>query len=57
MPHAVFQLEQGLEPFVERFNRLAATAVDRFAAATAIELSAGQAAAVGLVARLKGAVT
>lgn len=52
MPDAILQLEQRLEPFVERFDGLAAATIERFAAAAAIELSAGQAAAVGLVARL-----
>src|SRR5262245_46483753 len=52
MPYAIFQLEQRLEPFVEWFHSLAATAVGRLAPPAAIELSASQAAAVRFVAWL-----
>ncbi len=57
MPDAIFEFEQRLEPFIEGFDRLAAAAVDRLAAAASIKLSAGQAAAMGLVAWLNRLAT
>src|SRR5688572_31399369 len=57
MPNAIFQLEQRLEPFVEWLDGLAASAVDRFAAAAAIELPTSQASPVRFVTRLDGLPT
>lgn len=52
MPHTIVRLEQRLEPFVERFDRLTASAIEHLPAPAAVEPSTRQVVTVGLITRL-----